>query len=111
MKVSKDYIKCFFTMLFLPAMLFSQTAYKSKQSGLWSDFNTWQRFNGTVWINATSGQVPSSADGAIAIVNSHIVTINSNVSIDQTTIDSGARVILSAGNLTINNGLGTDLIL
>ena len=111
MKVSKDYIKCFFTMLFLPAMLFSQTAYKSKQSGLWSDFNTWQRFNGTVWINATSGQVPSSADGAIAIVNSHIVTINSNVSIDQTTIDSGARVILSAGNLTINNGLGTDLII
>jgi hypothetical protein len=98
-------------MLFLPAMLFSQTAYKSKQSGLWSDFNTWQRFNGTVWINATSGQVPSSADGAIAIVNSHIVTINSNVSIDQTTIDSGARVILSAGNLTINNGLGTDLII
>ena len=40
MKVPKDYIKCFFTMLFLPSILFSQTAYKSKQSGLWSDFNT-----------------------------------------------------------------------
>jgi hypothetical protein len=39
MKVPKDYIKCFFTILFLPAILFSQTTYKSKQSGLWSDFN------------------------------------------------------------------------
>ncbi len=87
MKVPKDYIKCFFTMLFLPTILFSQTAYKSKQSGLWIDFSTWQRFNGTMLINATSCQVPTSSDGTIAIVNSHIVTINSNMSIDQTTID------------------------
>lgn len=111
MKVPKDYIKCFFTMLFLPTILFSQTAYKSKQSGLWSDFSTWQRFNGTAWVNATIGQVPSSTDGTIAIQNNHVVTVNSNISIDQTTIDSGGRLILSAGTLTINNGLGIDLII
>ena len=98
-------------MLFIPTILFSQTAYKSKQSGLWSDFSTWQRFNGTAWVNATIGQVPSSTDGTIAIQNNHVVTVNSNISIDQTTIDSGGRLILSAGTLTINNGLGIDLII
>ena len=87
------------------------TAYQSRQTGSWSDFNTWQIHNGSSWVNATSGQVPSNTDGAIAIRNGHTVTISSSVVIDDTTIDLGGRLILSGGTLTINDGSGADLII
>lgn len=85
-------------------------AYQSKQSGLWNDFNTWQRHNGTIWVNATSGQVPSSADGVVMIQNGHIVTIGNSVTIDQVVVSSGGTLDLNgAVTLTINDGVGTDL--
>lgn len=111
MKLTNCSVKRFLIILFLPSILFSQIAYRSKQSGVWSDFNTWQRFNGTTWINATSGQVPSNTDGAITICNTHTVTINSNTSIDQTIIDLGGKIVLATNGLTIVNGTGTDLII
>ena len=89
----------------------ASTAYQSRQSGSWSDFNTWQRHNGSSWVDATSGQVPSNTDGAIAIRNGHTITISSSVVTDDTTIDLGGKLILSGGTLTINNGSGTDLII
>ncbi len=87
------------------------SAYQSKQSGLWSDFNTWQRHNGSGWVNAISGQVPSNTDGIISIRNGHTVTVNSDTSTDQTSIDFGGKLLLSAGWLTIVNGTGSDLII
>lgn len=86
-------------------------AYQSRQTGLWSDFKTWQKHYGTSWVDATSGEVPSSADGVVTIQNGHIVTINSNLNIDQTTINQGGKLVLVSGNLTVENGIGTDLII
>jgi hypothetical protein len=86
-------------------------AYQSKQSGLWSDFNTWQRHNGSGWVSAISGQVPSNTDGVISIRNGHIVTVNTDTLTDQTSIDFGGKLLLSAGWLTIVNGTGSDLII
>ena len=85
--------------------------YRSKQSGQWSDFSTWERFNGTIWVSATSGQIPSSTDSTISILNGHSVIINSNITIDQTTIELGGKIVLASNSLTIANGLGTDLII
>ncbi len=104
---------CFQILILLPTLLFAQTAYRSKQSGSWSDFITWERFNGTSWVSATSGQFPLNTDGAITIRNGHTVTINSDTSIDQTTIDLGGKIVLASGWLTIVNGTGsgTDLII
>jgi len=85
-------------------------AYQSRQMGLWSDFNTWQRHNGTSWVNATSGQVPSSADGVVTIQNGHTVTISTSVTADQVVVSSGGTLDLNgAVTLTINDGVGTDL--
>jgi hypothetical protein len=98
-------------MVFLPSILFSQAQYRSRQSGQWNDFSTWERFNGTIWENATIGQVPTSADGAITIRNNHIVTVTTNVSIDQTTIETGGTVDINGSILTIANGVNAyDLI-
>ncbi len=111
MKMAKKYNTFLLVLLFLPILFFSQTSYQSRQSGAWSDFTTWQIYNGTNWVNATSGQVPSNADGTIFIRNSHTVTINSSTTIDQTIIDLGGRLVLASGGLTVANGSGTDLII
>lgn len=91
--------------------LIAQTTgdYKSRQSGAWNDFNTWQRFNGAAWANAIAGQTPTSADGLVEIVSGHLVTITASVTIDQTTISAGAILELTGGTITLNNGTGTDL--
>ena len=54
---------------------------------------------------------PSSASGAITVLSGNTVTINSDLTIDQATIDNGGKVTLAGGTLTINNGAGSDLII
>ena len=110
MKITRFSVRFFFIMVFLPIVLFSQAQYRSRQSGIWSDFNTWQRHNGTSWVNATSGQVPSSADGVVTIQNGHTVTIGTSVTADQVIVSSSGTLDLNgAVTLTINDGVGTDL--
>ena len=104
--------KIIFTFLFFILFFhigFSQSDgdYRTKQSGLWSASSTWETFNGTSWISATSS--PTSSNGVISVLNSHVVTINASVTIDQTVIMFGGKVILSSGTLTVNNGIGDDL--
>jgi hypothetical protein len=103
-------------MPFIVANDFAFTAvsaqYRSRQTGNWNNFNTWERStnSGATWANAISGQTPSSSDGAITIQNGHTVTITAGVTIDQVTIDNGGTVVHSAAaTVTLNNGTGTDL--
>jgi gliding motility-associated-like protein len=81
--------------------------YRSKQNGLWSASSTWETFDGANWIAASNS--PTFSNGFISILNGHIVTINAPVTIDQTVIIFGGKVILSSGILTVNNGIGDDL--
>ncbi len=111
--MSNYLIKIFLTIITFGFLhhLNAQTTgdYRSRQNGAWNDFNTWQRFNGTAWVNAIAGQTPASADGLVEIVSGHTVTITASVAIDQTTISAGAILELTGGTITLNNGAGTDL--
>ena len=60
-----------------------------------------------ITITGTCG-IPSSTSGAIAIQSPHIVTVSSDLTVDQVTINSGGTVLLSAGTLSINNGADAD---
>ena len=81
--------------------------YRSKVSGNWSTAGTWETYNGSAWVNAVSA--PSSANNVINIQNGHTVTLTSNVTADQLTIDAGGILVInSTRTLTINNGTGTD---
>src|SRR5690606_5451527 len=62
--------------------------YRSFQSGPWNQASTWEIFNGNTWVSASFP--PTSDDGNITILNNHTVTITSNITIDQVTIESGA---------------------
>jgi hypothetical protein len=82
--------------------------YRSKTSGTWITASNWETYNGTSWVTASTS--PTSAHGAITILNGHTMTVASATSVDQTTIDFGGQVTVNGGVLTIVNGTGTDLI-
>jgi hypothetical protein len=66
--------------------------FRSKPAGTgnWNDFNAWERYDGTGWQAATSGQLPA-ATSAVEIQASHTMIINATA--------------LASGNLTVNGSL------
>ena len=109
---SMDEIKIFSTAL-TPAQVLSDfnsiagQNYQSKTSDDWSLASTWEVFDGTSFVPATSA--PSSADGVITIRSGHTVTVNSAVIVDQLVVDAGGSLIISNGNFTLVDGSATDL--
>jgi hypothetical protein len=92
------------------AALLAQSAgdYRTVATGTWSTIGIWQRYNGTGWKAATTA--PTFTDGAITIRDGHNVTVNSNITVDQVTVDGGGQLSLTANvTITLNNGAGDDL--
>lgn len=82
--------------------------YRTKASGSWSATSTWQRYNGSSWVNATA--TPTSTAATITILSGHTVTITANLTADQIVVSSGGTLVENSGvTLTLNNGTGTDL--
>lgn len=82
--------------------------YRTTGSGNWNSAATWQRFNGTSWLSAST---PTNAVGAITLQTGHTVTIPSGfiVAADQFIVN-GTLVIAAGGQLTLAHGtVGTDL--
>ncbi|MCB0522445.1 MAG: hypothetical protein KDD27_26100, partial [Saprospiraceae bacterium] len=92
-----------FILLPLWVQLYSQIDgdFRSKQTGNWTDASTWERFNGTSWVNAPSA--PASSDGVITIQNGHTVTSTGSLTIDQVTVSLGG-ILATNGTLTNNSG-------
>ena len=51
--------------------------FRSKGDGLWSANTTWERFNGSSWLDAEAGQFPGE-NNSVWIQVQHTVTINAN---------------------------------
>jgi hypothetical protein len=82
--------------------------YRSANSGNWNITSTWETYNGSAWVAASS--TPTSSDNVITILNGHTVTITSNLNVDQVVVNSGGQITINSGVvLTIANGAGTDL--
>src|SRR5688572_18446616 len=89
------------------AVAFGQTNgdYRSIADGNWNAVNTWQVYNGG-WVNlgnVSAGPfrniIPSQASGNISILNN--VTVTANISINETTISAGARLIINVSRTVI----------
>ncbi len=78
--------------------------YRSAATGLWSDASTWEVSNdgGTTWGAATSSPTADNAD--ITIRNGHEVTLSEDISLDQTVVETGATLTITAGLITITAG-------
>ncbi|MCF8244042.1 MAG: T9SS type A sorting domain-containing protein [Saprospiraceae bacterium] len=93
------------------AVAVSQNYYRSKQSGNWSDINTWESSpDNSTWSNATV--TPTNTEATITIQSGHTVTITtgSSITFDETVIQNGATLQLNQGvTATLANGAGVDL--
>lgn len=83
-------------------------SFRTKQSGAWNSATTWEytRDGGISWENAT--YAPTHADGSISIRSGHEVEVTAVLTIDETTVQVGGILTLSA-NLTLNNAADNDL--
>ncbi|WP_207532644.1 T9SS type A sorting domain-containing protein [Desertivirga arenae] len=82
--------------------------FRSVASGNWIDAASWQSSaNGsTNWHAATL--VPGTLASGITILEGNIITVNSNITVDQVSIQSGGQVNIASGvTLTIADGPGT----
>lgn len=83
--------------------------YRTVASGSWSNTAIWQVYDGSSWISAVS--TPNSGNGQIIIAGGDSVNIASGITIDETSVSSGAILRLAPGiTLTVNNGSGDDLV-
>ena len=90
-----------------PLSLNAQTAgdYRTATTGNWNSPGTWEIYTGLAWIPAITP--PTSLNGNINIRNTHTVTVNTNTTVDQLTINSGGALDLVSNTLTLDIlGLG-----
>ncbi|MFH0758907.1 MAG: family 43 glycosylhydrolase [Bacteroidota bacterium] len=87
----------------------SEGEFRSSQSGNWNDIHTWERHNGTTWIQPAPN-VPALSDGPVTILDGHTVTVTMNDSADQLSIAPGGTLVIDQGVLfQVKEGIGTDL--
>lgn len=83
--------------------------YRSRQTGNYTDVNTWQVKLGNDFIAAD--HVPMADEDSIIVQPGDTVTINSVLTLDQVWIKTGAVLILSGdANLALKDGPGDDLL-
>jgi hypothetical protein len=98
----------FFSLLIAGHALAAATNdHRTKTSGEWNSASTWQRYNGTTWIDAENA--PATSDAAINVLSGHTVTVLYDATIDQLTIDEGGTVSVEGPIFTIADGTGDDI--
>ncbi|GAB1367074.1 hypothetical protein MASR1M36_19450 [Candidatus Cloacimonadaceae bacterium] len=72
------------------AGVFAQVSgdFRSKGSGTWSNYTTWQRYNGSAWADAVSGETPSQSS-SVWVQSGHIVSLSQNQSVKDLHISKG----------------------
>ncbi|MCX6251576.1 MAG: hypothetical protein NTX61_12585 [Bacteroidetes bacterium] len=81
--------------------------YRTKASGTWNDPAIWQVYQ-SGWQDATN--FPTYSDGNIDIRSTHTVWITADITLDETSVNSGGILYLNAGViLTLNQVSTTEL--
>lgn len=80
--------------------------FQTLTSGNWTDYTTWQRFNGVTWVNAVAGEYPNLSNYAATILTGHTVTLNGTgpYAVSTLTVQSGGKLYTnqSATNIYIS---------
>jgi hypothetical protein len=83
--------------------------FQSLKSGNWNSNSSWQSSTGgNNWIASTA--TPSQSSYGNNILNGHTITVNANLSTDQTVVQAGGSLVINSGQtLTLNDGPEDDL--
>ncbi len=74
---------------------FSQNPFRTRQSGPWNDPNTWEEDAGGGF--AVTSNTPDFNSGTITIRSPHVVTVTADVTIDESTVNSGGSIVINSG--------------
>lgn len=84
--------------------------FRSYQTGVWTDLNTWERYDGTAWVRPAPEFAHYSNATGPQIMNGHIVTLAANFTEGfgyiprRTQINAGGQLIVNTGtNLNLAN--------
>ncbi|HMP88453.1 MAG TPA: hypothetical protein PKE63_14330, partial [Lacibacter sp.] len=69
-------------LLFFIHFSFAQVTgdFQTRVSGNWSDFNSWNRYNGTAWVAAVSGQTPTTTS-AVTVQAGHTISVDNSAAV------------------------------
>ena len=84
--------------------------YRTKNSGNWDDFSTWQYYDGSSssWEDATLS--PDYHNDTITVLSGHTAIFAANKSVNDLIVESGGRLEVASGvTVTLKDGTGTDL--
>ncbi|MBC7383990.1 MAG: T9SS type A sorting domain-containing protein [Bacteroidia bacterium] len=85
-----------------------QNAYRSVvTAGNWNSISSWERYNGTTWLAATTGQIPGLSDTAY-IQTGHTISLTQNENVRDLNLHNitGTRIILAGFKLNLYGKLG-----
>lgn len=76
--------------------------YRTHQTGDWADLNTWERWDGSTWVNPVLAYPVYNNSGVVTILNGHTATVS-------TTLANGSGYvhlvnINAGGQMVVNNG-------
>jgi len=74
--------------------------YRSKTTGNWSDYTSWEKYVGGSWVNAIAGDMPIPASANVTILSGHTISLTGTANCKNLTINSGG--ILSTGTNALN---------
>jgi hypothetical protein len=88
-------------MIFMPTLYGQSTGdYQSAASGNWGDLATWQTWNGSAWVAATS--IPDSTSSAlVTVLSPHNVTVAATIGVRNVLVNAGASVTVSGGTVIL----------
>jgi hypothetical protein len=98
-KLSLLFLSFFIIGMMSTSALFGQTAgdFRSAQSGTWGTLSTWETYNGTIWVAATS--IPDSLLAPVIKVTTirspHNVTVDATIGVRNVIVDAGATVTVN----------------
>ncbi|WP_207423117.1 T9SS type A sorting domain-containing protein [Desertivirga brevis] len=76
--------------------------FRSKLSGEWGNTSNWETWTGSQWSAPNS--FPTNANGVITIREGHTISVATNVTADQLTVEKGGTLFINSGKtLTIAN--------
>ncbi|HLE33331.1 MAG TPA: T9SS type A sorting domain-containing protein [Bacteroidota bacterium] len=95
-------------LMLSPALLAQSTGdFRSFQNGNWNDVNSWERYNGSIWVNPAP-TIPASTDSVITILSGDTIIVTAPDSIDQLEVEGVLRV---RDTLIIQDGTGNDAVM
>jgi hypothetical protein len=98
-KLNLLFLSLFINGLIGTTALFGQTTgdFRSAGSGTWATLGTWQTWNGSNWVAASS--IPDSALAPVTKVTTirspHNVTVDATIGVRKVTVDAGATVTVN----------------